>query len=154
MEQSMTMQAAKSTVGDDRLLHNPVWASLTGAHAHLAQRHDDAARYPSDVAPFAALADADDRNSWLDLAQLLGPGVVAVVPGVSAAPSGWEIVDSIHGVQLVDTSLRAETDDEAVRLDYADVPEILELITRTKPGPFSSRTSNWATISASVEMAR
>jgi len=136
----MTMPAEESTIADDRLLDNPVWASLTGAHAHLAERNEDAARYPRDVAPFVALADAADGKSWLDLAQLLGPGVVVVVPGISEAPDGWEIVESIHGVQLVDISLRAETDDEALRLDHADVPEILELIARTKPGPFLSRT--------------
>jgi ribosomal protein S18 acetylase RimI-like enzyme len=140
MEQQMTMPAEERAIADDRLLDQPVWASLTGAHAHLAERNDGAVRYPSDVAPFAALADAADPKSWLDLAQLFGPGVVAVVPGVSEAPDGWEIVESVHGAQLVDTSLRAETDHEAVRLDHTDVPEILELIVRTKPGPFLPRT--------------
>jgi GNAT superfamily N-acetyltransferase len=127
-------------IADDRLLNNPVWASLTGAHAQLAERNHDAARYPVDVAPFAALADADDPKSWQDLAQLVGPGVVVVLPGASDAPAGWETVESVYGVQLVDTSLRDEADDEVRRLDEADVPEILELIARTKPGPFSLRT--------------
>jgi ribosomal protein S18 acetylase RimI-like enzyme len=140
MEHWTTMPAEECAIAEDRVLDNPVWASLTGPHAHLAERNDDAARYPSDVAPFAALADAADPKSWLDLAQLLGPRVVAILPGVAEAPDGWEIVDTIDGVQLVDTALRAETDDEAVRLDRADVPEMLELIARTRPGPFSSRT--------------
>jgi ribosomal protein S18 acetylase RimI-like enzyme len=125
---------------DERLLDEPVWASLGGAHAHLAKRYRGAARYPSEVAPFAALADAADPKSWLDLAQLFGPDAVAVLPGVAEAAGGWEIVETIYGVQLVGTSLRAEIDDEAVRLDRTDVPEILELIARTRPGPFSSRT--------------
>ena len=125
---------------DERLLDEPVWASLGGAHAHLAKRYLGAARYPPEVAPFAALADAADPDSWRDLARLFEPGAVAVLPGVSEAPDGWEIVDTVHGAQLVDTSLHARTDDEAVRLGRADVPEILELITRTKPGPFLPRT--------------
>lgn len=125
---------------DERLLDQPVWASLTGAHAHIAERNDGAARYPFEIAPFAALADAADPESWLDLAKLFGPGAVAVLPGVSEAPDGWEIVESVHGVQLVGTLLRAETDDEAVQLGHADVPDILELITRTRPGPFLPRT--------------
>jgi ribosomal protein S18 acetylase RimI-like enzyme len=125
---------------DEGQLDQPVWASLTGAHAHLAERNLGAARYPSEVAPFAALADAADPKSWLDLAQLFGSGAVAVLPGVLEAPPGWEIVDTVDGVQLVDTSLRAEADDETVRLDHADVPEILDLIARTRPGPFSPRT--------------
>jgi ribosomal protein S18 acetylase RimI-like enzyme len=125
---------------DDRPLDEPVWASLTGAHAHLAERNLGAARYPAEVAPFAALNDTADPQSWLDLAKLFGPGAVAVLPGVSEAPEGWEIVDFVNGVQLVGTSLRAEIDDEAVALDHADVPEILELIVRTRPGPFLPRT--------------
>jgi ribosomal protein S18 acetylase RimI-like enzyme len=125
---------------DDRPLDEPVWASLAGAHAHLAERSLGAARYPPEVAPFAALANAVDPDSWLGLAKLYGPGAVAVLPSISEAPDGWEIVDAVHAVQLVDTSLRAETDDEAVALDHTDVPEILELITRTRPGPFLSRT--------------
>jgi ribosomal protein S18 acetylase RimI-like enzyme len=134
------MPAKESAIADDRLLDEPVWASLTGAHAYLAERNDGAARYPPDVAPFAALADAADPESWRDLAQLFGPGVVAVLPGVSDAPDAWEVVESVHGVQLVDTSLRAEADDEAVALNHVDVPEILDLIARTKPGPFLPRT--------------
>lgn len=125
---------------DEQLLDKPVWASLTGVNAYLAERNVGAARYPSDVAPFAALADAADPESWLDLARLFQPGAVAVLPGVSEAPHGWEIVDIVHGAQLVDTSLRAETDNEAVRLGHADVPEVLELIARTRPGPFLPRT--------------
>jgi ribosomal protein S18 acetylase RimI-like enzyme len=125
---------------DEGPLDKPVWASLTGAHGYLAERNRGAIRYPSDVAPFAALADAADPENWLDLARLFGPGAVAVLPGVLEAPDGWEIVDTVHGAQLVDNSLRTETADEAVRLDRDDVPEILELIARTRPGPFLPRT--------------
>ena len=125
---------------DERVLDEPVWASLTGAHAHLAERNDGAARYSAQVAPFAALANATDPQCWLDLAQLFGPGAVAVLPGISKAPDDWKVVDLIDGVQLVGTMLRAEPDGEAVRLDHADVPEMLELIARTRPGPFLPRT--------------
>lgn len=125
---------------DERPLDQPVWASLTGAHEYLAERDGGAVRYPPDVAPFAALADAGDPENWLDLARLFGPGAVVVLPGVSQPPDGWEIVDTVHGAQLVDASLRAEADDEAVRLAQADVPEMLELVVRTRPGPFLPRT--------------
>ncbi len=131
---------ATPVADDSRLLDEPVWASLTGAHAQLAQRNGGAARYPPEVAPFAALADAADPKCWLDLAELFGPDAVAVLPGVSQAADGWEVVDVIDGVQLVGTTLRAETDHEVVRLGHADVPEILELIARTRPGPFLPRT--------------
>jgi ribosomal protein S18 acetylase RimI-like enzyme len=42
-------------VGVTDVLDDPVWAALSGAHGHLGQLKGEAARYPADVAPFAAL---------------------------------------------------------------------------------------------------
>ncbi|MEV0911769.1 GNAT family N-acetyltransferase [Streptomyces hokutonensis] len=122
------------------VLDNPAWAALTGPHAHLAERVGRAARYPVDVAGFHAITDNDDPRAWADLATLIGPGGTAAVRGVAETPDGWEIVRSGQGVQLVDTGLRAEPDPEAVRLGADDVPEILDLVARTEPGPYLPRT--------------
>jgi ribosomal protein S18 acetylase RimI-like enzyme len=133
-------QRRTSTVAADSALDNPVWASLTGAHAHLAQARTLAARYPADVAPFAAVADPADDRSWRELAALIGPGARALVTGAGGPPDEWEVVEAGTGVQLVDSTLRAERDDESIVLTSDDVPEILSLIERTKPGPFLPRT--------------
>ncbi|WP_042366355.1 GNAT family N-acetyltransferase [Streptacidiphilus neutrinimicus] len=122
-------------------LDNPAWAALTGPHAHLAERLGRAARYPVDVSPFTALADPADPSAWRDLATLVGQGNVTAVNGaITAPPEGWEIVESGQGVQLVDTALRVEPAPEAIRLGPDDVPEMLALVARTKPGPFLPRT--------------
>lgn len=122
------------------LLDNPAWAALTGPHSRFAERTGRAARYPADVAPFHAVADPDDPRAWADLAALVGPGGTASVRGVSTPPPGWEIVRTGYGVQLVDTALRAEADPGLVPLGPADVPEILDLVARTEPGPYLPRT--------------
>ena len=150
-------------------LDNPLWAALTGPQAHLAERRGWAARFPVDVSPFAAIAggapvaetsesgvrsidsserrfrsggkDAGDATAWADLAALVGPGGVAVVPGAPAqAPPGWEPVGAIPGVQMDGSGLDAAPEPEAVVLGAADVPEMLELVARTRPGPFLTRT--------------
>lgn len=121
-------------------LDNPIWAALTGPHAHLAERHGLAARYPAQVSPFTALADPADPRAWRDLAALAGPGATVPVSGVDAVPAGWQVVESGRGVQLVATALRTEPAPDAVELGPADVPEILDLIARTRPGPFLPRT--------------
>lgn len=122
-------------------LDNPAWSSLSGPHSSFAERVGRAARYPSDVAAFTALADPADPAAWADLASLLGPGAEAVVTGASTdPPPGWQAVEHVAGVQLVDTSLRAEPDPQAVRLGQADADEILDLVARTRPGPFRQRT--------------
>ncbi|MEU3459525.1 GNAT family N-acetyltransferase [Streptomyces sp. NPDC006733] len=122
------------------ILDNPAWAALTGPHHRFAERSGRAARYPTDVSPFTALADPGDPGAWDDLAALVGPDTATPVSGVTAVPEGWEVLDEIQGVQLVDTALRAEPAPDAVRLGPDDVPEILELIALTQPGPFLPRT--------------
>ncbi|MCX5129540.1 GNAT family N-acetyltransferase [Streptomyces sp. NBC_00347] len=123
------------------VLDNPAWASLSGPHAAFAVRAGGhAARYAPDVAVFSAVADPADPRSWEALRSLADPDGVVSLSGVLTPPRGWETVWSAHGVQLIDTSLRAEPAPEAVRLGPADVPEVLELIELTKPGPFLPRT--------------
>ena len=120
---------------------NPIWHSLTGEHKHLAIVHGQAARYPDEIAQFHAISDPDDPRSWADLAELAGPAAeVAVAGPVPDQHPRWELVAEIPGVQLVDVSLRAAESPDAIRLTAADVPEILDLIERTQPGPFRPRT--------------
>ncbi|WP_406334580.1 GNAT family N-acetyltransferase [Streptomyces sp. NBC_00203] len=130
----------KGPASPSHVLDNAAWAALTGPHAAFAERFGRAARYPRDVSPFTALADPGDPRAWDDLAALVGPGAVAPVSGVRGAPDGWETVRRGEGVQLVDTALRAEPAPEAVRLGPGDVPEMLELVALTEPGPFLPRT--------------
>jgi len=123
----MTTVAAGESVLDE-----VVWQSLTGAHARFAERLGHAARYHRDIAPFHALADPADPAAWTDLARLAGPGAeVAVAGPVPDVHPGWERVDRIPGVQLVDIALRAEPDPEAAVLTEADVPEMIDLVERT-----------------------
>ncbi|MFD7280756.1 GNAT family N-acetyltransferase [Streptomyces sp. NPDC059862] len=123
-----------------RILDNAVWAALAGPHARFAERVGRAARYPADVYAFAAVADPADPATWADLHALAGPATIVRINGVENVPAGWDVVGGGRGVQLVDTALRAEPAPEAVLLGPGDVPEILELVARTRPGPFLART--------------
>jgi ribosomal protein S18 acetylase RimI-like enzyme len=122
------------------VLDNAGWAALTGPHRHLAEVVGSAARYQAEVSPFVAIADPEDPRAWTDLATLVGPGNAFALAGVPTLPEGWGTGQSGEGVQLVATSLRGEDDPEAVRLGAADVPEVLDLVDRTRPGPFAPRT--------------
>ncbi|MCE7001113.1 GNAT family N-acetyltransferase [Saccharothrix sp. S26] len=124
----------------DSPLDNPAWASLTGPHARFAERHGRALRYRPDVATFAALPDRPDERTWADLAALAGPGAIAPITTPHTPPADWEVVDRIDAVQLVDDGVRAAEEPEAIRLGPADVPEMLDLVRRTRPGPFLPRT--------------
>ncbi|MFC4117656.1 GNAT family N-acetyltransferase [Nonomuraea zeae] len=122
-------------------LDNPARESLLGAHAHLAERRGSVLRYPVDVSPFISLPPEPGPADWADIAALAGPGGLVPLSGViSPPPPGWEVVANIPGVQLTGESIMGAPDGEAVRLGPADVPEMLDLVQRTKPGPFLPRT--------------
>ncbi|MBO3743779.1 GNAT family N-acetyltransferase [Actinoplanes flavus] len=122
-------------------LDDPAWNSLHGAHARFAVVHGRAARYDHEVAPFHALSDPADPKAWDDLAELVPLGEAVVIPGAGGtARPGWETDTRIGGVQLVATTLRSEPAPGAVPLGAADVPEMLDLVERTQPGPFRKRT--------------
>ncbi|MFG2968315.1 GNAT family N-acetyltransferase [Streptomyces sp. NPDC048288] len=123
------------------ILDNPALASLTGPHARFAERRGRILRYPVDVSPWLALPDEPDAQDWADLAALAGPGAEIGLPGFRGElPDGWDLTFDIEGVQLVDEGMETAPEPAAVRLGPADVPEILDLVERTRPGPFLPRT--------------
>lgn len=121
-------------------LDNPVRSALTGPHAALAERRGRVLRYPADVCPFVAMPDKPDDGDWADIAALVGPGALVSLAAGAPLPAAWETVFHVEGVQLVDDGVAGEPDAEAVRLGPDDVPEMLDLVARTRPGPFLART--------------
>ncbi|MFI8933008.1 GNAT family N-acetyltransferase [Streptomyces sp. NPDC053474] len=122
-------------------LDNPGLASLTGPHARFAERRGRVLRYPVDVSPWLGLPAEPDAADWADLAAFAGADGSVPLPGVAArVPAGWELTFDVAGVQLVGESVAAAPDADAVRLGPADVPEMLDLVARTRPGPFLPRT--------------
>ena len=134
----MTEQLEAGAAED--VLDRAPWESLAGHHARFALRHGRAMRYQRDVAPFVALEDLRDPQAWQDVVELLEPGENLALPGATEWPDDWKLVRSAEGVQMVATSLESWPDPEAVRLGADDVPEMLDLVARTEPGPFLPRT--------------
>ncbi len=129
------------SAAERHILDNPARAALTGPHAHFAEQRGRILRYPVDVTPWLALPDEPDADDWADVAALSGPGTEIPLLGFRGqVPDGWEVTFDIDGVQMVDDGLAAAPDPEAVVLGPADVPEMLDLVERTKPGPFLPRT--------------
>ncbi|MFI7601961.1 GNAT family N-acetyltransferase [Actinoplanes sp. NPDC049681] len=122
-------------------LDNPVWAALSGPQAAHADRLGRAARFDPEISPFAAVDDPTDPQAWQDLAKLVGPGSMALVAAPAVAlPPEWTVTGGAPGVQLVGHDYQGEPDPEAQLLGADDLPEILDLVARTRPGPFRERT--------------
>ncbi|MYY05691.1 GNAT family N-acetyltransferase [Streptomyces sp. ATexAB-D23] len=122
-------------------LDDPVGTALTGPHAHFAERRGRVLRYPPDVTPWVAIPPDPGPADWADVAALAGPGgSVTLTAFRQPPPADWEVSFHAEGVQLVDAGVAAAPHPEAVRLGPADVPEMLDLVARTRPGPFEPRT--------------
>jgi len=123
-------------------LDNPVWHALTSHHARFAEGDGPALRYQHDVAPFAAVPDDPDAEAWSALANLVGVAGTALIfrPVVAQPPAGWEVLYRVPALQMVASEPIGEPDDVLVGLGADDVPEMLALVGRTKPGPFFERT--------------
>ncbi|QES53715.1 GNAT family N-acetyltransferase [Streptomyces venezuelae] len=136
------MSPESGTLNGSEVLDNPVWAALTGTHRDFAEFAPAglAARYTPDTSPFAALADPLDPRAWADLAELAGPGQEVWVTGLLTPPPGWQTLVEVAGVQLDGRGVRAVAAPDAVPLGPDNVPEMLELVGLTRPGPFLDRT--------------
>jgi ribosomal protein S18 acetylase RimI-like enzyme len=127
-------------------LDNAPWHALHGPHATLAERHGDAARYQPDVTPFSALPDAPTPAAWDDLRTLVGPGAgTALFRGEIEAGPGWTVLFAGTGLQMLAPETLHITRPPAdtpplLTLGPDDVDDMLDLVARTRPGPFLRRT--------------
>ena len=123
------------------LLDNPIWSSLTTKHASFAVRHEDAGRYPPQVAPFAAVRAAG-AHSLSQLESLINGGESVYLVGV--APEfgrGWRIESSEPIPQLVcGTPAVVRGGPEPVVLTEAQRSDMLALTALVFPGFFRART--------------
>jgi GNAT superfamily N-acetyltransferase len=139
--QTADLAPAPRGAHDPAVLDNPAWHALRGPHRRFAQERRLALRYDPEVSPFVALPDDAPPAAFDDLAALVGPGVELALTGpVTNVPDGWQIGWAGDGVQMVAVGVDAQPDPQAVVLGAEDVPEMLDLVERTQPGPFRPRT--------------
>jgi len=123
-------------------LDNAVWNALTGEQHRFALGDERARRFPPALAPFAGMADRSVAafDALRGLLDAHGPASL-VTPDEIPTPAGFSVVWRAMLHQMV---WQGTLDDvnhlDAVPLTEADVPEMLELIAATEPGPFGPRT--------------
>lgn len=125
-------------------LDSPTRLALEGPQSAVAERKGRVLRFPPDACPFYAMPDDPDEQDWADAAELAGPGgLVSLSASWLAFPANWELFFGAEGVQLVageNAGHDVPADDEIIPLGADDVPEMLDLVARTRPGPFFTRT--------------
>ncbi|GAB7070067.1 GNAT family N-acetyltransferase [Mycobacterium hodleri] len=147
-----TVRAAR-----DSALHpldDPVRSSLRGAHARFAVWSGRIARYDSEVAGFVGHPPRLDAGDWADLAELAGPAAEVSLRGAHVPPAGWDLLGQLGSVQLDGSDLEVAPDPDVVVLGSDDVPQMLDLVARTEPGPFRVRTIEMGTYLGFVDDGR
>ncbi|MEO8394543.1 MAG: GNAT family N-acetyltransferase [Chloroflexota bacterium] len=126
-----------------QILDNPVWHALTTHQADLAIGDGLAKRYPTDIAPFIALANTS-AEAFADLAQIVTAGEKMVLRGFELPPEipGWTIHNRKMIVQMISEppTPEIESAEAILTLSEADVPDMLGLVAAAEPGPFLPRT--------------
>jgi ribosomal protein S18 acetylase RimI-like enzyme len=125
-----------------QLLANITWHSLTGPQGHVSTGTDDARRYAPGFSPIVAFADPE-RPNFAALDPYCEPGEHLYCGGWSGpAPAGWQIDAEATMIKMawVAPEPAADAAFAAVRLGPEHVPQMLELVALTKPGPFGPRT--------------
>jgi ribosomal protein S18 acetylase RimI-like enzyme len=126
-----------------------VWSALKTVHSKFAVGGGPARRYPAEVAPFGALADASD-GTLAEFEELLEPGErVYVFGNQPAATDGLNVGPPLHCHQMlgpVHPSVETGTDKtEQLLLTSEDANAMVALTTLAFPGFFRQRTCEMGT---------
>ena len=127
-------------------LDNVIWQALTTRQSTFAESFGQARRFVPQVTSLCAFLEPTDQG-YESLAALTGAGGTAAVflDEPYKARRGWDYIGGAPLVQMVCANGDGASDDrpdatELQELTIADVPEMVELATLTKPGPFGTRT--------------
>lgn len=121
------------------VLDRPMFSALKTCHAMHAEGGPLALRYRSAISPFAATAD-DSPEALAALGELVEPGNAVVVGrvGTQAVPVGTFAEHVTTALQMVaDTLVPPGKNIPFLELSARDGPEMYELASMTKPGPYN-----------------
>ncbi len=126
-------------------LDNPVWHSLTGPHATVAEGGEFARRYRPEYSVWCAVHDDADSAAWAEMQAIVGPGGNALFSGHPTHPENWTVERQFQIRQLVlddplDEQWIAAVTDRIRLLGPADASAMSGLAETTKPGPWCART--------------
>lgn len=122
------------------LLDNPFWYALNSNHRHLAIWGNIAARYQPDVS-FAAAMPENNTLGFDDLRSLVVIDEMIFVLGeLPEDLPDWEVSQTSQYPQMICEDLKPRPHLEAIYLTTDDVPDMLDLVALTHPGPFLPRT--------------
>jgi len=132
-------------------LDNVIWHALTTRQTQFAEGANLARRFVREVTLLGALSE-NTPQGYADFGEVIGSGGTgALFLDTPYAPrQGWEFVAGAPLLQMVfengkGLSGRGSPAVEIAELGLQDSPEMIELTSLTKPGPFGPRTHELGT---------
>jgi GNAT superfamily N-acetyltransferase len=124
------------------LLDNLFWHALSGPQAHFSVGGSAVRRFAPGFSPIVGFADV--AQPQLDaLRPFCAPGEPFYCDGWSGQPpQGWQVEAETHMRKMIWRAPMPAEDEapEAKPLTVDHLPQILELVALTRPGPFGPRT--------------
>ncbi|HIH2617702.1 TPA: GNAT family N-acetyltransferase [Burkholderia cenocepacia] len=131
-----------NATADAHVLDRVVWHALTGRQRRFALGEGRARRFPTAIAPFAAIDDTSPASfdALCELIAAHGPAAL-VTPDEIEAPASLSAIRRATLLQMTwQGTLDVAHEAEPVPLGAADVPDMLALTAAAQPGPFGPRT--------------
>lgn len=136
-------------------LDNVIWTALTTRQTQFAEGSGVARRFVKEVTLLSGFERPDD-DGYAALGQVVGFGGTAAVflDEPYSARAGWEWIAGAPLLQMVyhngdsERAVHSKSTNphpKIVPLGLADSPEMIDLTTLTKPGPFGPRTHELGT---------
>jgi ribosomal protein S18 acetylase RimI-like enzyme len=133
-------------------LDNVIWQALTTRQTQFAEASGQARRFVREVTSLTAF-EQEGPQGYACLARLVGAGGTAALflDNPYEARGGWDFIAGAPLLRMVCENggiARGERPDavlEICELGDRDSPEMVELTSLTKPGPFASRTHELGT---------
>lgn len=127
----------------NHFLHNPVYHALLTGDKRLSHGNEQVKYFDEQVSPFAGFAE-DYEKGFDELHELFPPGrkILYAIPSFITAPSGWQVLHEIKGLQFVYEAGKKINYDFSNVMPLSDkhVEQMVQLAKLTKPGPFGVRT--------------
>lgn len=124
-------------------LDNPIWFALQSGNKHIAQGNAQVTFMQRDIGQFAGMEVYSESNfNYLQEQCSPGDSFILFTPSKITLPVDWKILVEKEITQMVypPATWLAEPNNSLVNLEQKDVPAMLDLTQRTKPGPFLSGT--------------
>jgi predicted GNAT family acetyltransferase len=128
-------------------LDNPVWEALSTIDSRYNSGTETLKFFPENMSPFVALENWDESDLHTlvsDLPENRSFSIMKV--NQPTLPAQFQVIFSLPLFQLVCTELKSFTNPShpIQNLESKDIPQMLELTAKTKPGPFYEKTIDFS----------